>query len=147
MTHRTSLKSLGILKTPPTSRATSPVRPVALPIFEPGTAEVLPSESVLLPAQKTTSYLDDALTALGLHTEARTSFITCVPFCHGVFRKLHNKPQLLAPLHHEAFTHCPSICPSDTIRRCSTDGGHAKARRCDSYFHDSSWAKQRRGAA
>lgn len=70
--------SLEHLKTPPTSRATSPTpgRPVALPIFEPGTAEVLPSESILLPAQKITSYLDDALTALGLHTEARTSFIT-----------------------------------------------------------------------
>jgi hypothetical protein len=50
--------------------------PADPPIFEPGTAEVLPSESILLPAQKTTSYLDDALTVLGLHTEARTSFIT-----------------------------------------------------------------------
>ena len=64
------------LKTPPTSRGTSPVHPADLPIFEPRTAEVLPSESILLPAQKTTSYLDDALTVLGLHTEARTSFIT-----------------------------------------------------------------------
>ena len=64
------------LMTPPTSRATSPLHPVDLPIFEPGTAEVLSSESILLPAQKTASYLDDALTVLGLHTEARTSFIT-----------------------------------------------------------------------
>lgn len=64
------------LKTPPTSRATSPAPPTAPPIFEPGTADVLPSESVLLPAQKIAFYLDDTLTALGLHTEARTSFIT-----------------------------------------------------------------------
>lgn len=64
------------LKTPPTSRSTSPITPADLPSFEPGTAEVLPSECILLPAQETTSYLDDALTVLGLHTEARTSFIT-----------------------------------------------------------------------
>ena len=69
--------SLEHLKTPPTSRAPSPspTRPVS-PIFEPGTVEVLPPESILLPAPKITSYLDDALSALGLHTEARTSFIT-----------------------------------------------------------------------
>ncbi|CAE6411005.1 unnamed protein product [Rhizoctonia solani] len=37
---------------------------------------MIPSQSVLLPFDKVTGYIDDALLALGLHTEARTSFIT-----------------------------------------------------------------------
>ena len=35
-----------------------------------------PGDSVLLPISKVPSYLDAALKALALHTEARTSFIT-----------------------------------------------------------------------
>ena len=35
-----------------------------------------PGNSVLLPISMVPSYLDEALKALALHTEARTSFIT-----------------------------------------------------------------------
>ena len=35
-----------------------------------------PGDSVLLPISKVPDYLDAALKALALHTEARTSFIT-----------------------------------------------------------------------
>jgi hypothetical protein len=34
--------------------------------------------SVVIPVGKVAVYLDESLKALGLHTEARTSFITCV---------------------------------------------------------------------
>lgn len=37
---------------------------------------MLPANSVLLPIGTITPYLDASLRALGLHTEARTSFIT-----------------------------------------------------------------------
>ncbi|CAE6465778.1 unnamed protein product [Rhizoctonia solani] len=43
--------------------------------FDPASPILLPSQSVLLPFEKATDYIDDALLALGLHTEARTSFI------------------------------------------------------------------------
>ncbi|KIJ28654.1 hypothetical protein M422DRAFT_784520 [Sphaerobolus stellatus SS14] len=44
--------------------------------FNPITPDLTPSDSGLLPIQDVTSYLDSALKVLGLHTEARTSFIT-----------------------------------------------------------------------
>ncbi|KAG8723739.1 hypothetical protein FRC09_001946 [Ceratobasidium sp. 395] len=44
--------------------------------FDPARAELTPANSVLLPFNKVTAYIDDALQSLGLHTEARTSFIT-----------------------------------------------------------------------
>ncbi|KAK0184727.1 hypothetical protein F5146DRAFT_1144831 [Armillaria mellea] len=44
--------------------------------FDPLLAELTDINSVVLPASKTVLYLDKALTALGLHVEARTSFIT-----------------------------------------------------------------------
>ncbi|CAE6417632.1 unnamed protein product, partial [Rhizoctonia solani] len=44
--------------------------------FDPASPVLLPSHSALLPFNKVTGYIDDALLALGLHTEARTSFIT-----------------------------------------------------------------------
>ncbi|KIJ27282.1 hypothetical protein M422DRAFT_784968 [Sphaerobolus stellatus SS14] len=46
--------------------------------FNPITPDLTPSDSGLLPSQNVTSYLDSALKVLGLHTEARTSFITFV---------------------------------------------------------------------
>ncbi|SJL14727.1 uncharacterized protein ARMOST_18194 [Armillaria ostoyae] len=44
--------------------------------FDPLMAELTDTNSVVLPTSKTALYLDKALTALGLHVEARTSFIT-----------------------------------------------------------------------
>ncbi|CAE6369882.1 unnamed protein product [Rhizoctonia solani] len=60
---------------PPTTRPSSPVEspPQA---FDPASPTLLPGHSALLPFDKVTGYIDDVLLALGLHTEARTSFIT-----------------------------------------------------------------------
>jgi hypothetical protein len=44
--------------------------------FDPARPSVNPGDSVLLPMSKVPGYLDAALKALALHTEARTSFIT-----------------------------------------------------------------------
>ncbi|KAG8704596.1 hypothetical protein FRC09_003441 [Ceratobasidium sp. 395] len=52
-----------------------PVQDSAL-AFDPARAELVPANSVALPFNKVTTYIDDALQSLGLHTEARTSFIT-----------------------------------------------------------------------
>ncbi|KEP47991.1 putative ubiquitin [Rhizoctonia solani 123E] len=64
-----------IPSSPPTSR---PTRPIESPpqAFDPANPVLLPSHPVPLPFDKVTGYIDDALLALGLHTEARTSFIT-----------------------------------------------------------------------
>lgn len=45
-------------------------------VFGPTTSDLSPSNSVLLPILDVPSYLDKALIVLGLHVEARTSFIT-----------------------------------------------------------------------
>jgi hypothetical protein len=60
--------------TPSASRATTPVANTET--FDPVRPIVDPADSVLLPISKVPSYLDAALKALALHTEARTSFIT-----------------------------------------------------------------------
>jgi len=60
--------------TPNTSRAGTPVGD--LEAFDPARPSVSPGDSVLLPIGKVAGYLDTALKALALHTEARTSFIT-----------------------------------------------------------------------
>ncbi|KAF8271149.1 hypothetical protein EI94DRAFT_614301 [Lactarius quietus] len=62
------------LMTPGSSRATTPVANTET--FSPARPIVDPGDSVLLPISKVPSYLDAALKALALHTEARTSFIT-----------------------------------------------------------------------
>lgn len=45
-------------------------------IFYPNRTDLTETDSVVLPVDKITPYLDKALAALCLHTEARTSFIT-----------------------------------------------------------------------
>ena len=60
--------------TPNTSRAATPLG--GLDAFDPARPSVSPNDSVLLPIGKVPGYLDKALKALALHTEARTSFIT-----------------------------------------------------------------------
>ncbi|CAE6470268.1 unnamed protein product [Rhizoctonia solani] len=57
------------------TRPSSPVEALTRS-FDPASPVLLPSHSALLPFDKVTGYIDDALLALGLHTEARTSFIT-----------------------------------------------------------------------
>ncbi|KAG8747576.1 hypothetical protein FRC11_012296, partial [Ceratobasidium sp. 423] len=58
---------------PPVSPTTQFTELVA---FDPARPTVHPSNSALLPFDKVTGYIDDALLAMELHTEARTSFIT-----------------------------------------------------------------------
>ncbi|KAH8986746.1 hypothetical protein EDB92DRAFT_1801755 [Lactarius akahatsu] len=60
--------------TPGASRATTPITDILT--FDPARPSVNPGDSVLLPTSKVPGYLDLALKALTLHTEARTSFIT-----------------------------------------------------------------------
>ena len=60
--------------TPDASRATTPVDDVET--FDPARPSLSPGDSILLPIGKIPSYIDAALKALTLHTEARTSFIT-----------------------------------------------------------------------
>ncbi|KAH9060146.1 hypothetical protein EDB87DRAFT_634524 [Lactarius vividus] len=60
--------------TPEMSRSTTPIADVNT--FDPARPSVNPGDSVLLPTSKVPDYLDVALKALALHTEARTSFIT-----------------------------------------------------------------------
>jgi len=53
-----------------------PSQPQNIERFIPNDATLDDANSVLLVTEKITPYLDSALIALGLHTEARTSFIT-----------------------------------------------------------------------
>ncbi|KIM31565.1 hypothetical protein M408DRAFT_64286 [Serendipita vermifera MAFF 305830] len=64
--------------TPATSRSASPIdsTPTRVEIFDPSAPNLTPSNSILLNVDQVPLYLDKALFALGLHTEARTSFIT-----------------------------------------------------------------------
>lgn len=64
------------LVTPDASRASTPVGDAET--FDPSRPSLSPGDSILLPIGKVPGYLDAALKALTLHTEARTSFITCV---------------------------------------------------------------------
>ncbi|KAG8721305.1 hypothetical protein FRC11_002943, partial [Ceratobasidium sp. 423] len=59
---------------PPISPPTTPS--AELVTFDPARPTIHPSNSALLPFDKVTGYIDDALLAMELHTEARTSFIT-----------------------------------------------------------------------
>ncbi|CAE6455774.1 unnamed protein product, partial [Rhizoctonia solani] len=63
------------LSSPPTARPSSPFEALSHS-FDPASPTILPNHSALLPFDKVTGYVDDVLLALGLHTEARTSFIT-----------------------------------------------------------------------
>lgn len=46
--------------------------------FSPSSSDLCDRDSVVLSVDGVTPYLDKSLRSLGLHTEARTSFITCV---------------------------------------------------------------------
>ncbi|KAJ7113656.1 hypothetical protein C8R44DRAFT_630947 [Mycena epipterygia] len=54
--------------------------------FSPTTCDLTSAHSVLLPVSAITLYLDETFRELGLHTEARTSFITCVSLALNNYR-------------------------------------------------------------
>ncbi|QRV81695.1 ubiquitin family protein [Ceratobasidium sp. AG-Ba] len=60
---------------PAVSRPGSPVQEVAA-TFDPSRPVITPDNSTVIPFDKATGYIDDVLLSLGLHTEARCSFIT-----------------------------------------------------------------------
>ncbi|QRV96134.1 ubiquitin family protein [Ceratobasidium sp. AG-Ba] len=60
---------------PTVSRPGSPVQD-AIEAFDPSRPIIAPTNSVVLPLDQVTGYIDDVLLSLGLHTEARCSFIT-----------------------------------------------------------------------
>jgi hypothetical protein len=68
--------------TPPSSRPGTPNESTGVADFEekfdPAAPIVKPENSILLSIADVPLYLDKALLALGLHTEARTSFITYI---------------------------------------------------------------------
>ncbi|KAJ7142822.1 hypothetical protein C8R44DRAFT_846629 [Mycena epipterygia] len=69
-----ALTNPGVPPSPPSSPVLG--HPTPAYAFSPNTCDLSPADSVLLPVNIITPYLDSALGALGLHTEARTSFIT-----------------------------------------------------------------------
>ena len=73
------------LVTPDASRAATPVEDIET--FDPSRPSLSPGDSILLPIGKIPGYLDAALKALALHTEARTSFITYARFLPLFFRR------------------------------------------------------------
>ncbi|KAK2465875.1 hypothetical protein APHAL10511_001516 [Amanita phalloides] len=70
-------RALPEIATPPASRPQTPGSELSSQPFNPAKPVLTPQDSVLLrvPADLT-KYLDQALLSMGLHTEARTSFIT-----------------------------------------------------------------------
>ncbi|KAJ7762938.1 hypothetical protein B0H16DRAFT_1368503 [Mycena metata] len=64
----------GIPASPPASPVAQQFSPGEL--FSPLTSDLCPADSVVIPVAEITPYLDKVLLVLGLHTEARTSFIT-----------------------------------------------------------------------
>ncbi|QRV96133.1 ubiquitin family protein [Ceratobasidium sp. AG-Ba] len=73
--HPTSSTNPALPCSPAVSRPGSPVQEVAS-TFDPSRPVITPSNSTVLPFEKVTGYIDDVLLSLGLHTEARCSFIT-----------------------------------------------------------------------
>jgi len=64
------------LLSPAPSRPSSPNKTARTITFDPSRPILSPSNAVLLAFDKVPTYMDDVLLLLGLHTEARTSFIT-----------------------------------------------------------------------
>lgn len=119
----------------------SPLASPAMKVQELGVSEIetfIPNQpridganSVVLQVEKVPHYLDASLKSLGLHTEARTSFITCVPALSYPRALLslgaHRYLQVLAALNSQTQVHCPPILASGGIREVRAFGCHACA--------------------
>ena len=62
--------------------------PLDIEVFNPSDPRLSDNDSVVISVDTITPYLDAALKALGLHTEARTSFITLGSFSYAHFPNL-----------------------------------------------------------
>ncbi|KAF8594412.1 ubiquitin-domain-containing protein [Ceratobasidium sp. AG-I] len=71
-----ALNNPQLLPSPTPSRPTSPGCTTFKLAFDPSKPVLTSNNAIILPFEKITPYIDDALISLGLHTEARTSFIT-----------------------------------------------------------------------
>ena len=86
---------------PPSSPTLATPASMGEEVFRPNLSGLSDEDSVVLPVSNVTPYLDTALAALGLHTEARTSFITYVaPSKPSSYTNLIN--QILASFHAQA---------------------------------------------
>lgn len=106
--------------TPPPSRVVqdATVEPMhTSEMFIPTRPHVGVNNSVVVEAARITPYLDSALKNLGLHTEARTSFITYVQlsFCFGRHKRSRHIPQILASVHPETRVHRFSLPASKSV--------------------------------
>ena len=102
--------------TPPPSPSTSTGGALVLnaPTFNPAYPKIGPEDAVVLPCDKVGMYLDGALTVLGLHLEARTSFITFVLRYISVDMQALTPvaAQLLASQYSQAHTRRTTLPPS-----------------------------------
>jgi len=82
---------------PPPSRVSSSI--TGIEKFVPAISQCFPDNSVLLTIEDIPTYLDRALFALGLHTEARTSFVTYVSHAswRPNIRDNHSSPSYWLP--------------------------------------------------
>ncbi|KAG1896011.1 uncharacterized protein F5891DRAFT_959245 [Suillus fuscotomentosus] len=81
-------------------------KPPPVDTFNPITNSLDDMDSIVIPVYKAPVYLDKSLKVLGLHTEARTSFITCV---HMRYLRLSNHEHLLATVYPQAaYEHAAS---------------------------------------
>jgi hypothetical protein len=53
-------------------------KPQPVDTFNPISSSLDDTDSIVIPVDRASIYLDKSLKVLGLHTEARTTFITCV---------------------------------------------------------------------
>ncbi|KAG1811214.1 uncharacterized protein BJ212DRAFT_1525096, partial [Suillus subaureus] len=77
--------------------------------FNPIPSSLDDMDSIVIPVNKATIYLDKSLRVLGLHTEARTSFITCV---HMRYLRLSNHKHVTKTIGYLLFLNT-NLLPSD----------------------------------
>ncbi|QRV96136.1 ubiquitin-like protein [Ceratobasidium sp. AG-Ba] len=80
---------------PACSRPLTPDTDRQATIFDPSRPELFPHNAVLMSFDKVTGYIDDALISLGLHVEARTSFITQEAYAAAAPMKIDPAPNVI----------------------------------------------------
>jgi hypothetical protein len=109
-------------ESPPSSRPGTPIEEAEA--FDPSTADLSPSNSAILSTERLPGYLEKALKALGLHTEARTSFISYVGLATADFidtvLMIVNSSQILAAIFPAPFVCGFPFCLSGIVRACGT---------------------------